>query len=599
MDAISYQISPLSGHRFAIVILLEQDTPTLDFYLPIWIPGSYTRRDFAKNLFELQVSVDGRPAAWQMLSPSHWQAHAETGGQWRIQYHVYAREYSVRGCYLDDRRAIFNPCCACCAISGRENSPHSLCWLPDSTRADWTIHGGSQASGLFHSPDYQTLIDTPLMLGTDIRTAVFEAGGIEHEIAITGDAGENWQFERLICDTAHICREAIKIFDSLPNTVRRYSFLLFLTENDYGGLEHQDSTLLIAPRRTLPKSGETTASYLQLLGLFSHEYFHTWNVKSLRPREYSQGYRLTSEQPSQMLWFFEGFTAYFDNLLLHRSGVITAEEYLHLLGADIGRYLQRSGRLRQTLAQSSFEAWTKLYNGGENAANASTSYYVHGSLAAWCIDMALREASADCTNLASLLAALWQNPTLRRQGIGETDFLQTALSCLPAAEHTAFRQLLQRLIHSTESLPLAETAARAGLNYQCLSPISADDTGTEAPAGIRASSEPGIRWREERGRLLIRITDPDSPALQAGLAAGDEIISINSERASADSLWRLLCKNRPGTTVRAAILRDGIEYRYCWPLLPPEKNTCLLSINEHAGSREQARRRQWFNQALD
>lgn len=594
MTQVDFSVRPLAGHRFAVRAVCRWEKVRLDFSLPIWIPGSYTRRDFARNLYGIRVMVNDTPVEVVMRSPSQWSASASQGGVWTIEYEVYGREYSVRGCYLDDVRAMFNPCCACVMVDGLETAVQTLRWLPDDSRKDWTVHGALAENGVFQFADYQTLIDTPLMMGEAVRTAVFEVAGVAHEIAVTGDAGKEWDFARLSADVAKVCHEAVAMFGGFPEAVQRYSFLLFLTENGYGGLEHQCSTMLMASRKGLPYADEFSRSYLQLLGLFSHEYFHLWNVKSMRPAQYHAGYRLDSEQPTEMLWLFEGFTAYFDNLLLCRSGVISPKMYCYLLTVDISRYLQRSGRMWQSLAESSFEAWTKLYNGGENAANASISYYIHGSLAAWCLDMFLRKYSDDAMSLGALMPLLWRDAEVREKGLDETRFIAIAQRHLPPVVDVQFTNFVRVLVHGREALPLAEVAAWAGLRLQFLPQASADDLGSEASS--RASSELGIRYREEAGRFFVRLIEADNAATQAGVAADDEIIAIDGLRATAETLWQQGFSNQAGQMVSLTVLRDGLLREYRFALMPARHWTCWLSIDEQADNLAQVRRGQWLNQ---
>lgn len=592
MTALNYQLIPQSAHRFLIRLRLTHGSK-LQAYLPIWIPGSYTRRDFSRFLNLLRIENNGKALNWQLQTPSAWQAEGEAG-EWLIEYEIYARDYSVRGCYLDDARAMFNPAAACLAIREREQDNHRLQFLPDASRAAWQSAGAiPSGENEWQFPDYQTLIDSPLMLAAHLARSTFQAGGISHEITICGHH-QALPLDILTQDVAAICQSAIAQFGRLPDNVPHYSFMLFLTENGYGGLEHQSSTLLMASREAA--NGNNRSAYEQLLGLFAHEYFHTWNVKSLRPKTYAQGYELEREQPSEMLWLFEGFTAYFDNLLLLRSGIITPENYLKLLSQDISRYLQRQGQQHQSLVHSSFEAWTKLYNGGENAANISTNYYIHGALAAWCLDAYLHQHSLDNAGLDKRLAEIWQQAAYREQGIDEKDFIREVQAQLAAERQSEFADFLHRLIHRCDFLPLDFAAQTFGLSLQYLAPLSINDTGTSANPNQRASSEAGFRWQEQQGKFLIRLNDPNSAAAQAGIAAGDEIIAVCGEKVSAATLWQQLMCGQSGRNVSIHVLRDGLLRQYQWPLAPALKNTAWLSIHSKAEMLALKRREKWWQQ---
>ena len=402
---IRYHLTPLpAGHRYGIrQSFVAQASGECALYLPVWIPGSYMRRDFARLLYDLRATVNGREVAVRLCSPSAWAVDGvQAGDTIELHYEVYARDVSVRGNYLDDTRGFFNPCAACIAVAGREGEAHELeIAVPEG----WQL--STPAQSVF--ADYDQLIDSPLMIARQWQEAEFDLGGVRHRIIVTG-AAQAFDLPGLTADVERACAQALAMFGAFPRAVgKEYHFLLHVTEDTYGGLEHRSSTLLMTPRRDLPHAGaaQKTSGYVQLLGLFAHEYFHTWHVKDMKPRDY-QPYQLMHEQPSELLWLFEGFTSYFDDVLLCEAGVISREEYAQLLARTISAYWQRRGRLRQTLAASSLEAWTKLYNGGENANAISTSYYGHGALFAFCLDAQLRAYGTTLATITAALSAGWR-----------------------------------------------------------------------------------------------------------------------------------------------------------------------------------------------
>lgn len=602
VSAVDYLIAPLcGGHRYRVHVTVSGLCGgRLEFFFPIWIAGSYTRRDFVKHVRGLFVRAGGRALTFEQTDLSAWSVVIPAAvDRCEIVYEYYAREYSVRGCYLDDRRGLFNPGSACVVIAGAERVPHSLTWQPDARRTGWQVSGPDfDSDGRAHFGDYEALADAPLMMAQSLMVIAFEVSGVAHEIVICGGDSQ-MPAAALARDVAAVCRQAVRMFGRLPRETTRYRFLLFLTDAVYGGLEHRESALLMAPRRTLDGAALMSAAYIDLLGLFSHEYFHLWNIKSMRPPEYADGYRLEREQPSEMLWLFEGFTAYFDNLLLLRSGVIDAPAYLRLLGADISRYLQRRGRLYQTLAQSSFEAWTKFYNGGEDAGNSSSNYYVHGALAAWCMDIYLRVHSRNRHSLGTILRALWETQQQEGGGVDEAAFVAVVCRELAGKTGEGFARLVARLVHETDMLPLALTAKHVGLEIAFLPPCHVEDNGTETPGERRASSEPGFRWQERHGRWFVTALDPQSQAACAGVAVDDELLAVAGERVDGENLWRKLCHSSEGEKVALSVLRDGLQYRYEWPLGKAEKTTCLLSFATTASSAAQLRRRQWCNLTME
>lgn len=601
---VQYRVTTQQGgHRFQVTIeLAVSERQQLSFSLPVWIAGSYTRRDFAKNVYALHaVNEKGDNIAIAQCSPSRWQVDVNACKKLIIGYQYYARDYSVRGCYVDDERLMFNPGCALMMLEGLEKVPLSLCLQLDASRAEWALsHPDFSDAEAVIFPDYETLADTPLIAAKKLHRIALPVGDVPHEIVICGTATKALP-SYFADDITKICQEARAMFGRFPQKMTHYRFLLFVTENTGGGLEHQNSSMLMAPRRFKPSAlnNRQSDNYIRLLGLFSHEYFHSWNIKSMRPVTYAQGYDLTQEQPNTMLWLFEGFTAYFDNLLLMRSGVITKEAYLTLLGHDIAYDLQRPGWRYQTLTQSSLEAWTKLYNGGENAVNTSTTYYVRGALAAWCMDMFIRQRSDNQASLRSVMQALWLAQQETPTGVDEACFTAAVLAQLPADAHADFTALLARLLHSTLAQPLEAAAAAVGMEIAYLAPVSATDMGTQAPIEKRATTEAGFRWEVRDGHFYVTKLNPDSAAALAGLAMGDEPISVGGERVTEENLWRILCCNRLNKRVKVTILRDGRVKRYAWKSEAAVQQTCLLRFLASAAPQALAQRRKWCNDNLE
>ena len=563
---VHYEVIPApGGHRYGIRQVFTVQAPgECRLYLPVWIPGSYMRRDFARLLYGLRATVNGEAAELRLRSPSAWALDiAEPSARVELRYEVYARDISVRGNYLDHERGFFNPCAACIAVEGHEAREHTLHVVREGHFLRWQLLGGArQGERGFVFSNYDHLIDTPLMLGAQLREAEFVAGGVVHHVAVSGACGA-FDFARLCADVGQICQTAVAMFGQLPDAVKRYAFLLHVTDDTYGGLEHRESTLLMVPRRDLPQAGMTDKSsgYIRLLGLFSHEYFHTWNVKDLKPRDY-QPYQVQAEQPTDMLWLFEGFTAYFDDLLLLRAGVISATEYRQLLARNISAYWQRRGKAHQTLAQSSLEAWTKLYNGGENAQNASTSYYGHGALFAFCLDAWLQAHGN--TRLDAVLVGLWRKYRTDGEGLDEAAFSAFVLAQLPDAQHDAFLDFMRRGLHSTEELPLVWAGAQQGLVI-------------EAVPEEGCKSECGFRW--QGADLAVQQLNPDSAAALAGLGMDDRIVAVNRIRATPERLRELLLGAAPDDSVTLHVFRDGLLYDFTFTLAAPPATTCKIHSN--------------------
>ena len=389
--------------------------PTQVLSLPTWIPGSYLIREFSKHLESVRAYDEaGRILKIQKFAKNQWRLFNTDHELITVEYDVYAYDLSVRGAYVDQTRLYVNPACACLGLDGQEDKAIEVeLFLPDELK-HFQLATGLAAKSLvkgrytLKAKNYAELIDAPFELAEQTRFS-FTAADIPHEFVVSGKQAMN--AARMQQDIEKICTTEIEMFGSAP--FQNYTFMTMATGNSYGGLEHPNSTSLITPRDDLPKANEPeqpSKDYQRFLGLCSHEYFHSWLVKFIRPESFVN-YDLNKEGYTSLLWIFEGFTSYYDDLLLLRSGVIDQAAYLELLKAQIDRYLQNPGRAIQTVAESSFDAWDKFYRQDENSNNAGTSYYNKGCLVALCLDLGLRLRGS---SLDALMQKLYANA---QQGI--------------------------------------------------------------------------------------------------------------------------------------------------------------------------------------
>ncbi|MBV8123289.1 MAG: M61 family metallopeptidase, partial [Paucibacter sp.] len=451
----------------------------------------------------------------------------------------------------DAQRGFFNCSSLCLSAVGREREPHhlTLARLP----ANWQVATAmrplpaeGQAAQAFESADYDELLDHPFELGTFWRGR-FEARGVAHEFIVSG-ALPVFDGARLLRDAQRICEAQIDFWHAEPGKRKsqkpgeaapfdRYVFLLNAVDDSYGGLEHRSSTALIASRRDLPQLGQTDLSegYVRLLGLISHEYFHTWNVKRLKPAEFV-AFDYQRENYTELLWFFEGFTSYYDDLFLVRSGLINAPRYLKLLTATLNGVLAAPGRLRQSVAQSSFEAWTKYYRQDENSPNAVVSYYTKGALIALSLDLSLRTQGKAASTLDELMRALWR----RQQGgpLAQDD----VSAVVTELGGSALAQELLQWVHGTADLPLPALMARAGVAWG----------SDKAPFAQRL----GLRLTEGAAGLVIKQVLHGTPAHAAGLSAGDEILASNDWRIKRAEDIMLTLGGNPHAGVELLVSRD-------------------------------------------
>ncbi|MBA4112941.1 MAG: peptidase M61 [Verminephrobacter sp.] len=510
------------NHLFQVTLTVAEPAAQQELSLPVWIPGSYLVREFSKNLQNLQARQGSKALALQQLDKHRWRVACQSGKPLVLHYAVYACDASVRTAWLDAARGFFNGTSLCLRAEGHTDQPCTLEIIAPENIADnaqWSCATGlfplkvdAQGFGTYRADDYDTLADSPVEMGP-FWSARFTACGVPHRIVVAG-AAPSFNGKRLVADTRTICETAIRFWHGEGKPpFKNYLFMLNVVDDGYGGLEHRNSTALICARRDLPRttpphSGE---GYTTLLGLISHEYFHTWNVKRLRPAEFAR-YDYAQENYTQLLWFFEGFTSYYDDLLLRRAALLDHGGYLKLLTKTINQVLQTPGRLVQTVAQASFDAWVKYYRQDENTPNATVSYYTKGALVALCLDLTLRREGR--TTLDAVLRSLWQ-----RCAGGPMDEA-TLRAVLHELGGRPFDAELDAWVHSTAELPLEELLGAHGIS------VKREDAPTAQRLGLRVS---------EPGAVQIKTVLRGGLAEQAGMAAGDEWIGIEVQGQG----WRI------------------------------------------------------------
>ena len=445
----------------------------------------------------------------------------------------------MRGAYVDQTRLYVNPACVCLGLEDQEQAPIELeIFLPDELK-HFQIATGLASKSLvkgrytLKADNYAQLIDAPFELADQTRFS-FEANGIPHEFVVSGQHAMN--AERMKQDIEKICITEISMFGSAPFS--DYTFMTMVTGNSYGGLEHPNSTSLISPRDDLPKTDEPTepsSDYQRFLGLCSHEYFHSWLVKFIRPENFAN-YDLDQEGYTSLLWIFEGFTSYYDDLILYRSGVISQESYLKLLKSQIDRYLQNPGRFIQSVSESSFDAWIKFYRQDENSNNAGTSYYNKGCLVALCLDLGLRLRGS---NLDALMRRLYENS---QKGIQVNE--RTIFELCKELTGDDWTEQINHLINTTDELPLDQLFPEFGLSYSL-------KNDKAMPFGLKVVEKPE--------GVVIQQARRDGAGVQAGLSANDVIVAIDGLKAS-EKLLSTYAKQQGTFTVYAFRRDEFIQF---------------------------------------
>ena len=573
---INYKITPNPlAHEWHIRLTFRQEHDLeTEISLPNWVPGSYLIRDFSRHITTIRAFCNGEYAHLTQVKKNRWHT-APQSGEWEIYYTVYAYDLSVRGSFLTAERGFFDGACLFLQVNGHENSTHQIEFptLPKTWRIATTLPQTNVHS--FQTTSYHDLIDHPVELG-NIEFLDFEAGGIPHRIALSGHYPD-FDRDRLVSDIRKICETELAMFPS-PAPFTHYLFLLHVGDNIYGGLEHISSTALLADRHSLPPHGMTEANdaYTQLLGLFSHEYFHAWNVKSIKPAAFAP-YDLDRENYTEQLWAFEGITSYYDDLFLARSRTIAPEAYLRLLAQSITRVQQTKGRLKQSLAESSFTAWNKFYKQDENSPNAIVSYYQKGALAALCLDLAIRSKSSGRHTLDSVMQQHYRDWLDTRQGIPEKQW-QARCQVFTGLDLEDF---FQTTLYTTADLPLAELLATIGIGLQWQAQPRShggaflSEPPTETPAPV---SDFGARFKQNSDHATLTHVFNGGSAENAALCPQDKIIAVDGYACTdLAAQWAQL---PIGYTARLHYFRTGILYVADITVQAAEADTAVLYITD-------------------
>jgi predicted metalloprotease with PDZ domain len=531
----------------------------------------------------------GAPVAIEKTDKSTWRA-APGSGTVTVVAQVYAFDLSVRAAYLDQARGYFNGPSLFLLPEGREDAPCIVDIAPPEgpAYAAWRVAttlatdgAALHGFGTYRAANYDELIDHPVEMG-EFAWATFDVRDVPHEIAITGR--HDADLARLARDLARICDWQIGLFGEAP--FDRYLFQVTAVGDGYGGLEHRASTSLLCRRDELPHAASDGIDddYQSFLGLASHEYFHAWNVKRIKPAAFVP-YDLTREAYTRQLWAFEGFTSYYDDLALVRSGLIDEERYLELLARTITTVHRAPGRLTQSVADSSFDAWIKFYRQDENAPNAVVSYYAKGSLVGCALDLALRRHGN--ATLDDVMRALWQR--YGRSGIGvPEDAIPRLASELAGRDLAPF---FARYVDGTEDAPLAELLADFGVNLHMRPSAGPKDRGGKPASGNAPRCTLGVRLGlDQRLSAVLR----DGPAARAGLSGHDVLVAIDGLKATPERIASTLARYAPGETVEVhAFRRDELE-RFAVTLDAAPADTCYLTLDPAPGAPAEARRNGWL-----
>ena len=590
-------MADLDRHHFEIECHIESPAADQYFSLPAWIPGSYLLRDFARYVVRLEATSRGESLPVEKVESGGWLCRGAEGDL-VLTATVYALDQSVRGAYLDRRRGYFNGPCVFVLPDGRDAEPieltiepprHALCEDWRVATALTPVNVDERRFGIYSAADYDELLDHPVEI-SDFESVEFEAAGVPHHLVIAGRFESD--LERIATDLRQICEAQIDFFGR-PAPFDRYWFLGLAVGDGYGGLEHRASTSLIFSRDDLPKPGETGVprDYQRFLGLASHEYFHTWHVKRSKPAAFMP-YQLDRRNYTRLLWVFEGITSYYQEVMLLRSGVIGASVFLQRIGELLTRVYRTPGRLKQSLADSSFDAWDILYRPEANHPNTSISYYTKGALVSLALDLTLRRNARSKVALDDVMRLLWSRYGARGIGLPEDGFEALAIE-LGGEELTDF---FTRAIRGTDDLPLQELFDEFAIKLEFRSATGPDDKGGTPRAPNGEILALGCAYRERDSGLELTAVYDGGPAQRAGLNPGDVLLAVDRLKVNGSNLKRRLGRFEAGERVTATVFRGDELIEVGLVLKVAPLDTAYLRLDEHADAAALERRKAWLGE---
>ncbi|MBS9777567.1 MAG: M61 family metallopeptidase [Gammaproteobacteria bacterium] len=556
---LHYTITPynLGAHLIHVTIKIPAGEPIIIAKMPKWIPGSYKIRDYSRHLQSFSATAGDEALEWYKSDSDTWIVQADEK-ETTLNYQVYAYDLSVRGSYLDDTRMFFNHCCVALDIV---HLSHEKRHIDIQSVDDWKVFTALDKQGNHYIADnYNHQIDCPVESAQKYLHSEFEAGGVRHEVIYTGTLSDDYDIQGMTDQLQKICQTEIDLFGGTP--LDKYLFMNYIEPNQYGGLEHKNSVAQVASPEMMMKKGKPlTDKMIDFLGLCSHEYFHLWNVKRLQPRDF-QPFDLYREQHTEMLWMFEGFTSYFDELFLLRAGIVNAETFLKRQATNLTRVLSVPGRLLQPLAASSFDAWTKLYQADSNSANHMVSYYSKGAVFALYLDLFLRKNS-EGKSLEDVMRGLWSKFGAKGLGIDEDDVFEVCGRLLPNDKRSGLATLFVEGLHGTNDLPLDMLLPEFGIDYSA---------SYAKIVGKTCTSDAGIRLKMNGSSATIAFLNSNSDAAKLGVSVDDEILAINGQTSQSIDFNHCLMLNNVGVELELMLSRRGRVFKKVICLKEPEKN---------------------------
>lgn len=528
---ISYRIDARDGtlNCFSVEMKFDSGSGDAELCMPVWTPGSYAVVDFAGQVMDLKAYGPGnREKKVHKKDKSTWVVRGD-GGSITVRYRVHAHSVNVHACFIDTDRLTINGAGAYLYVRGMEHLPAEVEILPPPGWDKVSTGLAQTGKWSFRAENYDVLIDSPIEAGTH-EVHRFEVAGKEHELALYGKG--NIDTGKFLADLKRIVASEISIMKDVP--YRRYVFIYQMIPKGGGGLEHLNSTHCI----TDPFDFTERSDYLSVLELFSHEFFHLWNVKRLRPRALGP-FDYSRENYTKLLWVSEGFTSYFELTAIRKGKVSTPAEFLRALAREMETFMNTPGRNYQSAEESSFDTWIKFYRRNENTVNSVVSYYNKGCLIGMLLDLFIISATGGKRRLDDVMRLLYRTTYKKGVGFTEEDF-RNACKTVSGKDIRAF---YSKCVAGRGDLPFEKYLGLAGLK------LETERNGEKGSLHILMSRE---------NKSVVASVLEGGPAADAGIYPKDEIIAINGMRTKGEDLKARIGELVPGETAQVLVAREGL-----------------------------------------
>ena len=537
-QTISYTLSmpePWTHYYHVTQTIKGERKKSIDFVMPVWIPGSYKVREFSKNVEEFKAhSEKSDNLKWEKIDKNSWRVYTNKANEVTISYKVYAFVKSVRNSFLDDSHGFVSPPDVFMYVEKLKNRPATLVIDPYDEFS--TISTGLEKSpgskNSFIVPDYDILVDSPIEIGNQ-TIFEFEVEGVPHEIAFYGKGNFD---SSTVDEVKRIVEATAELFGEIP--YKRYLFIVHLTKSGSGGLEHLNSQVLRMGRWNFQPESRRG----RWRSLVAHEVYHLYNVKRIRARELGP-FDYTKENYTTLLWVMEGFTSYYGGRILLNAGFISPKKYQSNMASHMSKISNTIGNRYQSAAEASFDAWIRYYRRNENSPNRDISYYDKGKLLGMLLDLEIRNSSGNKKTLDDVMRRLYSEYYKKKQrGFSEAEFKKE----LERAAGIDFSDFFIRYVHGTEEVDYGKYLSYAGLEIETL----------EAPSLSEKGAFLGTKVSESSGKLKITQVLRDSPAWNYGLNVNDEIIAVDGLRVNLADYTKAISAMKPGDKVVITVSRD-------------------------------------------